>query len=106
MGAETCQIRGEAIEKWAIEKPKLHNAGRLRGIYFIDPADEEFKETIRKAQLKLEVPMLAAMPCKTRGRQCREICSAPGIRKTKYACIVETNESTRKCMEGTLHKGR
>ena len=32
--------------KWAIEKPKLDNAGRLRGISFIDPEEKEFKETI------------------------------------------------------------
>ena len=36
--------------KWAIEKkPKLDNARRLRGIYFIDPEDKEFKETIKNA---------------------------------------------------------
>ena len=35
-------------KKWAIEKPKLDNARRLRGIYFIDPADVEFKETLKK----------------------------------------------------------
>ena len=40
--------------KWAIEKPKLDNAMRLRGIYFIDPADEEFKYTITKARRQLE----------------------------------------------------
>ena len=33
-------------QKWAIEKPKLDNARRMRGIYFIDPADAQFKETI------------------------------------------------------------
>ena len=32
-------------QKWAIEKPKLDNAKRLCGIYFIDPEDEEFKPT-------------------------------------------------------------
>ena len=31
-------------QKWAVEKPKFDNARTLRGIYFIDPADEEFKE--------------------------------------------------------------
>ena len=31
-------------QKWAIEKPRLDNARRLRRIYFIDPKDEEFKE--------------------------------------------------------------
>ena len=29
-------------QKLAIEKPKLDNARRLRGIYFIDPDGEEF----------------------------------------------------------------
>ena len=33
-------------QKWAIEKPKLDNARRLYGIYFIDPDDEEFKDTL------------------------------------------------------------
>ena len=37
-------------QKWAIEKPKLDNARRIRGIYFIDPEDKEFKETIRNAR--------------------------------------------------------
>ena len=36
-------------QKGAIEKPKLDNARKLRGIYFIDPADEEFKETFKNA---------------------------------------------------------
>ena len=43
--------------KWAIEKPKLDNARRLRGIYFIDPEDMEFKEIIKNARRKLETPM-------------------------------------------------
>ena len=51
--------------KWAIEKPKLDNAGRLRGIYFIDPEDKEFKETMRNARRNLETSMAPAMPCKT-----------------------------------------
>ena len=32
------------------------NAGRLRGIYFIDPEDKEHKETIKNARRKLETP--------------------------------------------------
>ena len=52
-------------QKWSIEKPKLDNARRLRGIYFIDPEDKEFKETIRNDRKKLETPMAPAMPCKT-----------------------------------------
>ena len=30
--------------QWAIEKPMLDNAGKLRGIYFIDPEGMEFKK--------------------------------------------------------------
>ena len=37
-------------QKWAIEKPNLDNARRLRGIYFIDPEDMEFKEIIKNAR--------------------------------------------------------
>ena len=51
--------------KWAIEKPKLDNARRLRGIYFSDPEDMEFKEIIQNARRKLETPVALAMPCKT-----------------------------------------
>ena len=43
---------------------KLDNARQLRGIFFIEPNDEEFKLTIKAARRKLEVPMPAAMPCK------------------------------------------
>ena len=34
-------------QNWAIEKPKLQNARRLREIFFIDPEDIEFKEIIK-----------------------------------------------------------
>ena len=37
-------------QKWSNEKFHLENAGKLRGIYFIDPEDKEFKETIKNAQ--------------------------------------------------------
>ena len=51
--------------KWAIEKPKLDNARRLRGIYFMDPQDKELKEIIQNARRKLETPMAPAVSCKT-----------------------------------------
>ena len=40
------------------------NARKLRGIYFIDPEDTEFKETIKNARKKLETSVAPAMPCK------------------------------------------
>ena len=51
-------------QEWANEKPKLDDARRLRGIYFIDPEDGVYKETIQNARTKLEVRMEAAMRCR------------------------------------------
>ena len=34
--------------EWAKEKPKLDNARRLRGIYFIDPDDKQYAEIRKK----------------------------------------------------------
>ena len=51
-------------QKWAIEKPKLDNARKLRGIYYIDPDDGEFKDIMKNARRKLEVPKPAAMLAK------------------------------------------
>ena len=84
--------------KWAIEKPKLDKARRLRGIYFIDPEDKEFKEIKKNARRKLGIPMPAAMPCKLQRCQYRETCCSVGEHKTKYACIVEADESMTKRM--------
>ena len=54
-GLTSCGQRyGKTCQKqWAIEKPKIDNARRLRGIFFIDPADSEFKETIKKRAEKV-----------------------------------------------------
>ena len=41
-------------QKWSEEKIHLENARKLRGIYFIDPEDKEFKETIKNTRKKLE----------------------------------------------------
>ena len=76
----------------------------MRRIYFIDPADEEFQETEEKTRRKFEVPMPAAMPCKIRRGTYKETCRNPDAPKTKYACIVEADESSRKRLEGTVHK--
>ena len=107
---------GEAAQKkekqeWANEKPKLDNARKLRGIYFIDPVDGENKETIKNAWKKLEVPMDAAMPCKKKtkkhsGLQETEAKSDESnkIPKTKHACIVEARECRRKRLESSLPK--
>ena len=52
------------MQKWSNEKLHLENGRKLRGIYFIDPKDTEFKETIKNARKKLETSVAPAMPCK------------------------------------------
>ena len=48
-------------QKWSNEKLHLENARKLRGIYFIDPEDKEFKETFKNARKKLETTVAPAM---------------------------------------------
>ena len=73
------------------------------------PNDEENKHTMKNARSKLEIPMPAAMPCKTSlCRSSRETCRTIGGHKTKYACVVEGDESMRFRMEGArlrYHEG-
>ena len=56
-------------QKWSNEKLHLENAGKLRGIYFIDP-EEEFRETIKNARKKLETSVAPAMPCNIMTKNC------------------------------------
>ena len=56
-------------QKWSHEKPQLDNARNLRGIYFIDPEDKEFKETIKNARKKLETPVAPAMRLQDKQQQ-------------------------------------
>ena len=82
----------KAKQRGAIEKPKLDNARQLRGIFFIEPNDEEFKLTMKTARRKLEVKI----PMKSSGETHRNI----GKRKTRYACVIDADESTRPRLEG------
>ena len=80
--------------KWAIEKPKLDNARKMLGIYFIDPEDMELKEIIKNARRKWETPMAPAMLCKTckKNKHGETRCKTDDF---KFACILEAGESTR-----------
>ena len=91
-------------QKWFNEKPKLDNARRLRGIYFIDPEDMEFKETIKNARKKLETPMAHAMPCKTSKKSKHgETRGKTNEFKSKLACILEASES-QDCVWKNLYR--
>ena len=86
-------------QQWAIDKPKLENARKLTGIYFIDPDDGELKETIKTRTEKLEIPMEAAMLCELRTTKRpnkmletdSESKGSNNIEKTKHACIAEAH---------------
>ena len=53
-------------QEWKNEKPKLDNARRLRGIYFIDPDDQDYKETLKKIRGE-NWKDLWQQPCRARG---------------------------------------
>ena len=76
-------------QKWSEEKIHLDNARKLRGIYFIDLEDKEYKETIKNARKKLETSVTPAMPFKI-----MKNCGSGGSNKskTKLACILEADE--------------
>ena len=51
-------------QKWSEEKLHLDNARKLRGIFFIDPEDKEFKENIKNARKKWKHQLLLLCPAK------------------------------------------
>ena len=81
-------------QKWSNEKLHLENPRKLRGIYFIDPEDKEFKETIKNARKKLETSVAPATPCKIYEKELWEWWIQQKL-KTRLACILEADESTR-----------
>ena len=80
-------------QKWSNEKLHLENERKFRGIYFIDPEDKEFKETIKNARKKLDTSVAPAMPCKIMKKNC--VSGGSSKVKTKLACILEADESMR-----------
>ena len=99
-----CPMQQKAKQRWAIEKQNLDNARQFKGIFLIEPNDEEFNLTTKAARRKLEVPMPAAMPCKIPIKSSGETRRNIGKRKTKYSCIVHADENTRPRLEGAGHK--
>ena len=83
-----------------MKKLHLDNARKLRRIYFIDPEDKEFKETIKNARKKLETSVALAMPCKIMKKNCGS--GGSNKIKTRLACILDASESTRLRMGESL----
>ena len=85
----------------------------MRGIYSIDPSDEENQDIIKNARRKLETSKAAPLPC---NRAFSEAClretvvskteraKASGA-KTRFSCITEAHESTRLATK-RIHEGR
>ena len=87
-------------QKWSEQKLHLENARKLRGIYFIDPEDTEFKETIKNARKKLETSVAPAMPSKIMKKNCGS--GASNKIKTRLVCLLEAGESTRMRMGNSI----
>ena len=86
----------EEKQKWSNEKLHLESARKLRRIYFIDPEDKEFKETIKNARKNLETPVAPAMLCKMSKNSQNSVTRVKSNEiKSKLECILEASESTR-----------
>ena len=74
-------------------------------IYFINSDDGNYKDNIRNAKRKMEVPMEAPMLCNKRTR-CQASSSETEriMTNPEHACIVEAHESTRQRVESSLPK--
>ena len=70
-----------------------------RNLFHRPPEDTEFKETTKNARNKLETSVAPAMPCKI-AKNCGS--GASNKIRTKFACILEANESTRMRMGNSI----
>ena len=64
------------------------------------PEDKEFKETIKNSRKKLETSVAPAMPCKIMKKKCGS--GGSNKIKTKLACILEADESSRMRMGNSI----
>ena len=67
-----------------VKEPKLGDVRKLRGIYYLDPEDMEFKNTMKKcAQEMVEVPLASAMPCNIADGHEETLCAKDNSLKKK-----------------------
>ena len=97
-------VRIEKKQEWAIEKPKLENDRQLRGIYFIDPNDEEYQDTMKNARRKFGNSNGTCNACDRQSkhsfwRQEHKVSASSQDFKSRCGCIVESHESTRPRVE-------
>ena len=100
-----CKRKRKQNKDGAIQKPKLENDRELRGIFFTEPNDEEFKLTMKAARRKLAVPMPAAVLCKiTDEGEWRKPTAVLGNAGQNMLFVVDADESTTPKLEGAVHK--
>ena len=90
-------------QPWGVEKPKVDNARKLRGIFFkkMIRMTKSSKKPLKHRE-RLEIQMEKTTK---RSSKHREIDGGSNeIQKSKHARIVESHESMRKRLEGTLSK--
>ena len=96
--------------EWAKEKPKLDNARRLGGIYFVDVDDQDYKDTCKKTRGEnwkdLWQPSCSEKEMIQMGsRMCLHNQTASEQTPTTICgCIVEAHESTRQQVESSQTK--
>ena len=88
-------------QKWSHEKLHHENPRKLRGIYFINLEDKEFKETIKNAREELETPVAFAVPCKIM-KSNKNVGVVHPTKTTKFACFLEASDSKRLRMGESL----
>ena len=84
----------------------------MRGIYSVNPSDEEHTDIIQNARRKLEIPKAAAMPCtRAFSQACIRETIASKTEKakaseehTRFSCIIEAHESTRHRIESVAKR--
>ena len=93
-------VRPLRIEKNKNGRKKSQSSTTLgdRGIYLIDPDDEEYKEILKNTKRKLERPMAPAMPCERAPNSITKVFPKSEIASEKtnitvYGCKVESHET-------------
>ena len=80
-------------QKWSNEKLHLENARKLRGIYFIDPEDTDSRRPSRMRVRSWKHQSLLLCLVKLWKKNCGS--DGSNKAKTRLACILEADESTR-----------
>ena len=89
-------------QQWAIEKPNLYNARKLRGIYLLIWMTRSSKNPFQTQGNSWNFQWKPLCPVSwRRSGTCSE---SNEIRKSKHACIVSCHEPTRTRLERTLPK--